>query len=185
MNSESQKQLDELKAEREAECKKLPKQRKEREASFEAKRRETKIQTVMSQRRDFTRGDAELYVDSGLYDKQSNQPRAIGMHGPLTIGARLSGSWRVENRKIADPSHYCPPTWVFVHGVCLPDNVSYRNEFVPTCHNQSLADFGLFLVMAHSEIFQANRGKNCQKSFRPAPIEAKEAARPHDHHESN
>lgn len=68
MNSELQKQLDELKAERE----KLSKQRKEREAALGAKRRETKIQTVMSQRRDFTRGDAELYVDSGLYDKQSN-----------------------------------------------------------------------------------------------------------------
>lgn len=88
----------------------------------------------MSQRRDFTRGDAELYVDSGLYDKQSNQPRAFGMPGAIT---------------------------------------------------QSLADFGLFLVMAQSEIFQANRGKNCKKSFRPAPIEAKEAARRHDHHESN
>ena len=81
MNSELQKQLDELKAERE----KLSKQRKEREAALEAKRRETKIQTVMSQRRDFTRGDAELYVDSGLYDKQSNQPRAFGMPGAITM----------------------------------------------------------------------------------------------------
>ena len=65
----------------------------------------------------------------------------------LRCGARLSGSWRVENRKIADPSRYCPPTWVFVHGGCLPDNVSYRNEFIPTCPNRCLADFGLFLVM--------------------------------------
>jgi hypothetical protein len=85
----------------------------------------------------------------------------------LRCGARLSGSWQMENRKIADPSHYCPPTWVFVHGGCLPDNVRYRNEFVLTCPNQSLADFGLFLVMPQSEIFQANRGKNCKKSFRP------------------
>jgi hypothetical protein len=67
----------------------------------------------------------------------------------------------------------------------LPDNVRYRDEFVPTCPNQSLADFGLFLVMAQSEIFQANRGKNCKKSFRPAPIEAKETTRRHDHHELN
>jgi hypothetical protein len=60
MNSELQKQFDELKAEREAEREKLSKQRKEREAALEAKRREMKIQTVMSQRRDFTRGDAEF-----------------------------------------------------------------------------------------------------------------------------
>jgi hypothetical protein len=46
MNSELQKQFDELKAEREAEREKLSKQRKEREAALEAKRRETKIQTV-------------------------------------------------------------------------------------------------------------------------------------------
>jgi hypothetical protein len=93
MNSELQKQLDELKAERE----KLSKQRKEREAALEAKRRETKIQTVMSQRRDFTRGDAELYVDSGLYDKQSNQPRAFGMPGAITM--RCAPIWKLAGRK--------------------------------------------------------------------------------------
>jgi len=93
MNSELQKQLDELKAERE----KLSKQRKEREAALEAKRRETKIQTVMSQRRAFTRGDAELYVDSGLYDKQSNQPRAFGMPGAITM--RCAPIWKLAGRK--------------------------------------------------------------------------------------
>ena len=93
MNSELQKQLDELKAERE----KLSKQRKEREAALEAKRRETKIQTVMSQRRDFTRVDAELYVDSGLYDKQSNQPRTFGMPGAITM--RCAPIWKLAGRK--------------------------------------------------------------------------------------
>ena len=93
MNSELQKQLGELKAERE----KLSKQRKEREAALEAKRRETKIQTVMSHRRDFTRGDAELYVDSGLYDKQSNQPRAFGMPGAITM--RCAPIWKLAGGK--------------------------------------------------------------------------------------
>jgi hypothetical protein len=97
MNSELQKRLDELKVEREAEREKLSKQRKEREAAFEAKRRETKIQTVMSQRRDFTRGDAELYVNSGLYEKQSNQPRAFGMPGAITM--RRSPIWKLAGRK--------------------------------------------------------------------------------------
>jgi hypothetical protein len=97
MNSELQKQFDELKAEREAEREKLSKQRKEREAALEAKRREMKIQTVMSQRRDFTRGDAELHVDSGLYDKQSNQPRAFGMPGAITM--RCAPIWKLAGRK--------------------------------------------------------------------------------------
>jgi len=97
MNSELQKRLDELKAGRGAEREKLSKQRKEREAAFEAKRRETEIQTVVSQRRDFTRGDAEHYVDSGLYDKQSNQPRAFGT--PVAITMRRAPIWKLAGRK--------------------------------------------------------------------------------------
>ena len=69
-----QEQLDEIRAKCDAEREELSKKRQEREASLEAKSRENKIQIVMSQRNDFSRRDAEMYVYSGLYDQALNQP---------------------------------------------------------------------------------------------------------------